>query len=176
VRRLAVAVLVAVATLLLPACAGTDRPEGIVERWLTSLNQGAAGRPSRYAPDSVSQEILPNWRNLDPGELDVIEVGKGRTFISKEGGARVPFRVVDTSGREVRATALLERNPDGTGGTIVRIEPATADLLLPSEGGPRIETATPAMWLAAASVALLFVLLSAALMSLVSRRPRPAKA
>lgn len=179
-RRLAtVAGLVAVATLLLPACAGTDRPEGIVERWLTSLNQGAAGRPSRYAPDSVSQEVLPNWRNLDPGELDVIEVGRGRTFVSLsfvEGAARVPFRVVEASGREVRATALLQRGPDGTGATIVRIEPGTAGLLLPSEGGPPIERATPAMWLAAAGAALFFALLSAALMALVSRRRRPATA
>jgi hypothetical protein len=31
--------------LVLPACASTERPEGLVERWLVSLNQGAAGRP-----------------------------------------------------------------------------------------------------------------------------------
>jgi len=53
--------------LVLPACASTERPEGLVERWLVSLNQGAAGRPEEYAADDLSEQILPSFRTADPG-------------------------------------------------------------------------------------------------------------
>ncbi|MGH2556909.1 MAG: hypothetical protein ACRDHO_14500, partial [Actinomycetota bacterium] len=69
--------LLVVAALFLSACGGTDRPEGVVERWLISLNQGRAGEPDKYAPNELSQRILSNWQERDPGDLQVIEVGKG---------------------------------------------------------------------------------------------------
>jgi hypothetical protein len=74
-----VIIAAALATLALSACAGQERPEGIVERWLLALNQGAAGEPDRYAPNAASEEILPGWEHLDPGELDVVEVARART-------------------------------------------------------------------------------------------------
>ena len=71
-RALLVAVVALVA--LTSACSSEQRPEGITERWLLSLNQGAAGRPDRYAPDEVSEQVVPGWHDLDPGFLDVITV------------------------------------------------------------------------------------------------------
>ena len=53
----------ALAAVLLAACGGTDRPEGVVERWLDSLNQGKAGQPYKYAAPDVTQKVLPNWRS-----------------------------------------------------------------------------------------------------------------
>jgi hypothetical protein len=90
--------------LMLPACATADRPEGIVERWLLSLNHGAAGEPERYAPDDLSEQVLPNWDGLEPGELDVIEVSRGAIVSSLFAGDRyvVPFRVVTIDGEEFR--------------------------------------------------------------------------
>ncbi|HEV8419846.1 MAG TPA: hypothetical protein VGR13_00680, partial [Actinomycetota bacterium] len=104
--------LLAVATLLLPACGGTDRPEGVVERWLVSLNQGKAGEPDRFAPDELSQRILPHWQSRDPGELDVIEVGGGKPATSGPRlppGRRylVPFRVERLDGDEMVGTVRL---------------------------------------------------------------------
>jgi hypothetical protein len=93
VRRLAP--LVVLAALVLAGCGHTDRPEGAVERWLTSLNQGAAGRPGRYAGPAESNEVLPGWRGCDPGALDTIEVGNsivGGAPASSD-AAFVPFRV-----------------------------------------------------------------------------------
>ena len=74
-RRLAAAAMLA--GLVLAGCGHTDRPEGIVERWFTSLNQGSAGRPGQYAPELLSQGVLPNWRQCEPGVIDLIEVGRG---------------------------------------------------------------------------------------------------
>jgi hypothetical protein len=74
VRR--VAALALLAALVLAGCGGTDRPEGAVERWLNSLNQGAAGRPGRYAPPDVSNRVLRGWEQCDPGALDTTEVGR----------------------------------------------------------------------------------------------------
>lgn len=160
-RRAALAVALAVA--LLPACAGVDRPEGVVERWLASLNQGAAGRPDRYAPSAVSDAILPDRRDRDPGGLDTIEVGRGT------GAARaaVPLRVARIDGTEVRATAIVRRTP--LGWRVVGLAPARADLPLPSEGGPPIAAAGVVWWLGALGLALAFGLASEVLMGLLRR-------
>lgn len=151
---------------LLPACAGADRPEGVVERWLASLNQGAAGRPERAAPEGVSQVVLPGWRGRDPGELDVIEVGRARRISAD--AAEVPFRVVRLDGTALERTAIVRRGPAGW--RIERLEPARPDLPLPSEGGPPIAAAGASWWVAALVLALAFGLGSEALMALV-RRP-----
>jgi hypothetical protein len=161
--------------LLAPSCAGADRPEGVVERWLNSLNQGAAGRPGDYARAALSAQVLPGWRERAPGDLDVIEVGRGRAVASMrfpEGAAIVPFRVVRVSGDELEGTVTLEHGPDGRGWTVVRISPRTG-LALPSEGGPRVGAATVSEWLASAGVAVLLVLLAAVLMRLVRRPESP---
>lgn len=155
---------VALAAAFLPACAGADRPEGVVERWLASLNQGAAGRPDRYAPSALSDAILPGWRDLDPGGLDAIEVGRGT------GGSRaaVPLRVARLDGSELRATAIVRRTP--LGWRVVDLAPARPDLPLPSEGGPPIAAAGAAWWLGALGLALAFGLASEILMGLLRRR------
>jgi hypothetical protein len=168
VRRALALVLLALGLLalaLLPACAGADRPEGVVERWLASLNQGAAGRPERAAPDEVSEAVLPGWRSLDPGELDVIEVGRGRLLSAD--AAEVPFRVARRDGTELVRTAVVRRGPDGW--RIERLAPARADLPLPSEGGPPIAAAGPPWWLGALAAAVAFGLGAEALMALVRR-------
>jgi hypothetical protein len=182
VRRWPLVGISAIASIaLLSGCAGAERPEGVVERWLISLNQGAAGQPQRFAAEAVSQELLPAWSSRSPGALDVIEVGHGRSFGSMrfpEGAARVPFRVVRVSGRSVRGTALLEREPAAQGGgwTVIRLEPPSPGLPLPSEGGPAIETAPPSMWLEAFAAAAGFVVLSWVSMEAIRRhRPRAAQ-
>lgn len=152
---------------LLVACAGTDRPEGVVERWLASLNQGAAGRPDRYAPRPTSDAVLPGWRALDPGELDVIEVGRGR---ASSDAAEVPFRIVRLDGTEVERTAIVGREADGW--RIERLEPPREDLPLPSEGGPPIAAADAPWWLGALAVALAFGFGAEALMRVIGRAAR----
>jgi hypothetical protein len=107
VKRIAI---VSAVVLLLSACATTERPEGIFERWLSALNQGSAGEPLRYAYPSVSDAVLPGWRTSDPGAFDVIEVGRARpcTYVGPAAcEARVPFRVVSVDGAEMRFDALV---------------------------------------------------------------------
>ena len=111
------AALMLLAALALPACGGTDRPEGVVERWLVSLNQGASRRRGLYARDRLSQEVLPGWQSCDPGALDKIEVGRG-IGVSRhpdEADLLVPFRVENASdiaslcGRDVQILKPLDK-------------------------------------------------------------------
>lgn len=164
--------LMVVALMLVPACGHTDRPEGVVERWLISLNQGKAGRPATYAPDRLSEKILPNWSSRDPGDIDLIEVGKGTFFGPAPGtnNAAVPFRVKRLDGWSI--TAIAELNRASTGDwqiDAIGAQKDFANLKLPSEGGQRVGGAPVTLWLAALGVALLLVLVSAGLMAIVGR-------
>jgi hypothetical protein len=182
-RRSALALSVLALSFVLAACGHTDRPEGVVERWLISLNQGQAGQPEKYAPDALSRRIVPNWRTKDPGQLDVIEVGQGRGFrhtcnprdtqaqCRSIGDYEVPFRSVDTDGRSRGGLAFLV---DGSSPwRITRLELGNLTLKVPSQGGIRVGSAGVGVWLAALGVAFLLVLLSAGLMATVGRRKTP---
>jgi hypothetical protein len=170
-------------SMLGAACGHTDRPEGVVERWLISLNQGKAGQPERYASDALSQRIVPDWRTMDPGQLDVIEVGLGRGFshscnprdtqaqCGSIGDYEVPFRTVDTDGRSRGGLAFLVKGPSPW--RISRLELGTLTLRVPSQGGVRVGSAGVGVWLSALGVAFLLVLLSAGLMATVGRRKTP---
>jgi hypothetical protein len=116
VRRAVLAT--ALLLLVLPGCASRERPEGIVERWLLALNQGPAGEPERFAPDRLSERILPDWRHLEPGELDVIEVQPAALRICRTASgdtscpegtriADVPFNIERTDGRASHFEATL---------------------------------------------------------------------
>ena len=101
------ALALAAAVLALVACAREARPDGVVENWLRSLNQGAAGQPDRYAPDAVSEHIVPGWHDVDPGQLDVIEVGAPTSTAT---GQDVPFHLANVDGAETFAIAHLVAN------------------------------------------------------------------
>jgi hypothetical protein len=168
-------VLAVMSMLLLASCAGTERPEGIVERWLISLNQGAAGNPGAFAADRVSHLVVPDWEELEPGELDLVEVGPGRfesgvTSLLDDDGYVVPFLVERLDGGRLRASAVLSAEPGGWRVEAVSLE--TFGLTLPSEGGPGLDRGAGLAWLAALGLAAALVLLSTGLMRLVPE-PRP---
>jgi hypothetical protein len=159
---LAAAALLAAAVM--SGCAHTDRPEGVVERWLISLNQGSAGRPDQYAPARVSDRILPDRERCDPGALDVVEVGIGGVFPRGGGeGALAPYRVVyasdiaDLCGSAVHAAGptygfgQLFRPPGGDWSVVRLLERRRGDesLPLPSEGGGPMVEAPYEVWLVA---------------------------
>jgi hypothetical protein len=157
--------LLALVAAAAPGCAPTERPEGVVERWLLSLNQGAAGHPDRYAPARLSDAVLPGWRDRDPGALDVIEVGVTRP--GREGTLLVPFQVTRVDEQVARAFAVVASR-DGEL-RIVGLEP-------PPDSGPAREPgfvqrsgvgARPIAWLAAFAVAVALIALAAGLMRLV---------
>jgi hypothetical protein len=157
---------IVVVGLLVPACGGTDRPEGVVERWLISLNQGRAGEPEKYAPDELSQRILPNWQNRDPGDLDVIEVGKGamvNALITRRLAYLVPYRVKRVDGRTVSGVAGLKDS------MVAELLNPVEGLKVPSQGGERLGGASALVWLLGLAAAALFVLVSIGLMSVVGR-------
>ena len=179
--------LVTEALVLVPACGHTNRPEGVVERWLISLNQGKAGRPEVYASAQLSQTILPDWASRDPGDLDLIEVGKGNAvivpgaFIQTATGCKVhwmvareyfavPFRVERLHGSTSSLIAILLKRAGEWHVVTLRPSSTFPDLRVPSEGGQRVGGASGALWLAALGVAFLLVLVSMVLMGTVSRR------
>jgi hypothetical protein len=169
VRRVVIATVLM--TLACSACASQERPEGIVERWLLALNQGAAGEPDRYAPDAASDEVLPGWEHLDPGELDVVEVAGAGTpprDVCAEATWFVPFRVVRLDGSQLRSVAC------GAGARVTQLTErvGSADPIFPSEGGPSIRDERAGVWGIAIGIGIALVIVGEGLMRLVrSRRP-----
>jgi len=170
--------VVAVVALLLVGCSNTERPEGIVERWLLALNQGRAGEPERYAPLDVSRRILPEYPAVDPGDFDVIEVGKA--FVGTCGvalppaascpagtaSASVPFRVVMLDGRAFDLDAHLLDEGEGW-----RIE-GLLDFPrnVPSRGGLPLAGASADVWLIALGVGIVVIVVSEGAMRLAQTR------
>jgi hypothetical protein len=164
VRRtlLAVAILV----VLIPACGDTARPEGIVERWLVSLNQGAAGEPSVYAAGGATDQLAADWRTREPGAYDEIHVGAAR---ASDGEVQVPFRVVLTDGKSVGGLAIVQA---GVVRELREPPPGGADPML--EGVAWDTTAPGSAWIAALGAGL--VLGAASLITLAAVRRRAAAA
>jgi hypothetical protein len=152
----------------LAACTDRVRWEGHVERWLLSLNQGAAGQADRFAHEELSDRILPNAATGEPGRLDVIEVGSARRAACS---FRVPFRVVRIDGVALEGFAVIQTCPTIPAHDIVDVElrslPART---FPSEGGSAFRNTTALAWAAAIGIALGLVLLAELAMRLVHRR------
>ncbi len=159
--------LVVFAVLLaMASCTREARPTGIVENWLRSLNQGPAGAPERFADDDVSEQVVPGWHDLDPGHLDVIEVGNARTT---ETGAEVSFRLLDIEGVETHGVAHLVAVGDAWRVASVSIDPASQS--------PPIEDARPAGipvgWPLAAAFAVVASVAGVWVLTVVRRRADP---
>ncbi len=163
--------------LALTSCAVRERPEGIVERWLLALNQGSAGQPGRYAPESLSQTILPDWRHAEPGHFDVIDVQPaavrscsvavtGDSCEPKGRLASVPFVLETTDGAVSRFEVTLVEH----GGTwnAVALEPNELPRTLRDTGWP--STLKLSSWLAAIALGLAVTAFATATMWLAGRR------
>jgi hypothetical protein len=157
VRRAIACVLLAVT---LVACTQEARPQGIVENWLRSLDQGAAGRPDRYAPEDVSQQVVPGWHDLDPGHLDTIEVFDDSSATTTQ----VLFRVVDVNGQVTAGTAHLEAAGDSW--RITGVDMAPGDV---SVGATRDHGGLPVGWPVAVAIAVGLTLLAVGSLVLVRR-------
>jgi hypothetical protein len=178
------------AALVLAGCGHTDRPEGIVERWFTSLNQGSAGRPGQYAPELLSQGVLPNWRKCEPGALDVVEVGRGEQAIAiatiRGPQYLVPYRIEYVDDRAELCDTTLKPDVTPTGVAVLELSTAEGpwrvaaalpqnaveqDLPLPSEGGPPVAKSGASLW----AVGLLIGVVLCGLVAILMRAmPRPA--
>ena len=158
---------IAFVLLVLSACASTERPEGIVERWLLALNQGAAGRAGRYADPPTSRSILPGYATSDPGRLEIVEVGSAeRTACSWE----VPFRVERVDGREIRGVAISQLCPTASAKPIAAIELRDIpDGVFPSDGGSSFGSDRAVVWAIAVALGLGILFLGEGLMRLTRR-------
>jgi hypothetical protein len=174
----------AIAALILIALAGCaaqeQRPEGIVQRWLVALNQGSAGEPGRYALESLSGTILPDWRRSEPGHFDVIDVQPaairscsvafaGDSCEPQGRMASVPFNLEDTDGALFSFEVTLVEQ-EGTW-TAVALEPNDNPMSLGKQRWP--STLDRSSWLLAGLTALCVTALTAALMMLVRRGGTP---
>ena len=162
-RALVVAVVALVA--LTSACSSQERPEGITERWLLSLNQGAAGQPYRYAPDDVSEQVVPGWHDLEPGYLDVIAVESQQLRRGPVPGAFVPFNLVTKDGDRIEGVAHLL--PNGDSWRIADLDVGAG--IAPTEGGSPFGAGLPG-WPIAIGVGVLLALAALGLLTIVQRR------
>ncbi len=171
--------LAALMLLALAGCASQEqRPEGIVQRWLVALNQGSAGEPGRYAPESLSRTILPDWRFSEPGHFDVIEVRPaairgcsvavvGDSCEPQGRMASVPFNLEDTDGAVASFEVTLVEHRGSW--KAVALEPNDHPMPLGKQGWP--STLDWSSWLLAGLTALCITALTVALMMLVRRDP-----
>ncbi len=157
--------LVAVAVAL-SACAAVDRPEGVVERWLTAIGQGPTGEPEIYASKELADDLVPPPR--EESSLEVIEVGKGTVSGAR---ARVPFRIQIPDGTPATHVAELTRT-DGEW-QIDRVAGPDSTLLVPTEGGERIGKVSVAVWVGAALTGLAMMVVVALIMRLATPREEP---
>jgi len=113
VRRFAA--LAVVAMLAVPACASDERPEGVVERWLASVDQAEAGRPERWTVRPLlTDDFFPEI--TEPGAFDEIRVGDAQQVGTPKPGYRVPFSGTLVVGGRVIAFwgyAIVREGPDG---------------------------------------------------------------
>jgi hypothetical protein len=167
-------------TVVLTGCASNERPEGVVERWLLSLNQGAAGTPERYGGDAAvtaANAILPDWRTRDPGSLERVQVGGNPAWAKGMAGAgsAVPFRIETTDGHVIEGVAEVARcDADGehrciTGAGIGGITYGSSPITW-SAGAHASD------WAWAVAAAVLLSLLAVGVVSAVGRTARPAAA
>jgi hypothetical protein len=173
-----------VALALCAACtSSTQRPEGVVEEWLLSLNQGAAGDPGRYggaAAEEAAAAVLPDWRTADPGSIDRIQVGGDLVWGKFPVVANaVPFRIETTDGQVIEGVVHVALCGD---------DPATVDagrqdwcVRGAGLGGVEISPdwtwsvgAGSAAWIWAALAAVVFTLVATGLVLVVRRTACPA--
>jgi hypothetical protein len=166
--------IAAVALLVLAACGSTERPEGVAERWLLSLDQGAAGAPDRFGGEpavEAATSVLPDWRTRDPGSIDQAEVGTA--VVAESAGTRtasVPFRVETSDGEVVTGTvdeAPCGEDPPGSGWCIRGVELGRGAVAL---GGTWSAGANGSDWAWAIAVAVLLCGLAVGLLAVVTRR------
>lgn len=159
-RSVRVTITIVLGAILAGSCgAQTQRPEGIVERWLVSLNQGAAGRPDLYSPDEISEQVLPGWRELEPGELDEIIIGADRrTRTCEEHCADVPFRITDLDGDVTEGIAHV----DSISGTDWRVASVHFGIpgLAPNDGAWATVGASATAWFFATAAAVILALVA----------------
>jgi hypothetical protein len=91
----------------LVACDQAPRPEGVVQRWLVSLNQGSAGRPERWADGDATATVAP-WWPAEPDHIDATDVGAAS-------GGDVPFRIETTDGVVTTGIAAVGSRDTGSG-------------------------------------------------------------
>jgi hypothetical protein len=146
--------------------AGEQHPEGIVERWLVSLNQGAAGRPDLFAPDEVSEQVLPGWRDLEPGEIDEIEIGADRgARMCQERCADIPFRITDLDGEVTEGIAHVD-TVSGSDWRVTSVDLGTAELT--ANDGAWAPTGAPGTaWVLAIAAAVVLAALGVTVVRLV---------
>ena len=165
-KRLALALILLVSV---GACASADRPEGTVERWLSSLNQGSAGRPDRYAVDAVTATVAPSWDTEEPGWIETVSVGAATN--GEAGDRLVTFEIVPTEGDAVSGTVTLGTRTLEDGST----QPVVSDVELGAvsvppgawQGG-----AGSSAWLIASGIGVLIALAATALVGAVDRAAR----
>ena len=151
-------VLACVGLVALAGCSQPPRPEGVVQRWLVSLNQGSAGRPERWADAGVTSTVAP-WWPAEPDHIDEMDVG------AANGGA-VPFRIETTDGTVTSGVATV-----GTRATSDGSEPYVASVSLgdvPVEA-PEVGGLSAAELGAAAGVGIALVLAAVGVLTLVRR-------
>ena len=101
------ALLACVAVVSLVACDQAPRPEGVVQRWLVSLNQGSAGRPERWADAGATSTVAP-WWPAKPDHIDAMDVGTAS-------GGDVPFRIETIDGVVTTGVATVGSRDTGSG-------------------------------------------------------------
>ncbi len=132
----------------------------------------------------MSQQVLPGFRILDPGQFDLIEVGAAPgTMVAavdcpgpqpcpeEEHIVLVPFRVEPIGGGPFRGRARLS---DLSGAWQVVGVDRAKDVALQSNGGQAIAGMSDAAWAGGVATALVLIAVALLLMVVIQRTTRSA--
>lgn len=137
---LAVAIVVVLVSGVIAVFSSVDdRPEGVAERWLTSVgdltrdgvHDDAVDRVRGHGDVALGEQLIVGAHADGKSAFTALEVGKAR----REGDiALVPAQLV-TRGSDTARTQVVVLQRDGETWRVVELRPPDSSLKVPSEGG-----------------------------------------
>jgi hypothetical protein len=125
-----------------------DRPEGVAERWLTAVGDltrkgvrsDTEKRVTKHGDLSLANLFITAGHDYDgKTAFTALEVGRGRRVNAQI--TIVPMKITDRADdkKTEQAVLVMQRSKDSW--RVVAVQPASAELRVPSDGGPSVSEA-----------------------------------
>jgi hypothetical protein len=125
-----------------------DRPEGVAERWLTAVGDltrkgvlsDAQKRVTTHGDLSLADTFITRAHDYDgKSAFTALEVGRGRRLNAQV--TLVPMKLTDRADDKKTKQAVLVLQKTGDSWRVTAVQPASAELRVPSDGGPSVSEA-----------------------------------
>jgi hypothetical protein len=147
-----------------------DRPEGVAERWLTSVGDttrdgvqdDADERVAAHGDPRLVDVLIPSGVDMDgKAAFTELEVGKA---VKRDGAVLGPYRVALREGTTPAADGTLVMTEDAKDGWQVReLGPSVPGAAVPSKGGGAVSKAPVVLYVVALGIGVLVTMACSAL-------------